>query len=430
MRVFFTNLGCKLNQAEVDRLARQFVAAGHQLAPAAEAADLHVINSCTVTHLAGRDSRKAARRGQRAGARTVLTGCHATAAPEEAAALGVDLVLPNAEKDELLARVHDAFPELAPPAAGAEDHVPYLPVEVGHQRALVKIEDGCNMGCSFCIIPSTRGRQRSRPPAEVLAEVAALAGAGFPEIVLTGVQISEYAGEEQGSELSLVDLARRVLDETAVRRLRLTSIAPWRFDPRLLELYAHPRVCRHIHMSLQSGSTSVLRRMRRPYTAPQYAELVRRLREAVAGIAITTDIIVGFPGESEEEHLESLAFAEQMAFAKTHVFSYSPRPGTRAAEMPGEVPPGESKRRVHQHLAIAAKSEESFAAAALGSRLEVIWDERRGEGSTGLADTGLRVYSAEPAPAGALEEVEVVAIADGRPQVFRRATLRPRPRAA
>ena len=426
MKVFFSNLGCKLNQAEVDRLARQFVAAGHQLAPALELADLHVVNSCTVTHLAGRDSRKEARRGKRAGARVVLTGCHATSAPEEAAALGIDLVLPNAEKESLLQRVHAAFPELAPIAVEGEP-LPYLPVEVGHQRALVKIEDGCNMGCAFCIIPSTRGRQRSRPPAEVLQEVQALARAGFAEIVLTGVQISEYAG----GEARLYDLVSQLLEKSEARRLRLTSIAPWRFDGKLLELYNHPRVCRHIHMSLQSGSTATLRRMRRPYSAEQYASLAARLREAVPGIAITTDIIVGFPGETEPEHQESLAFAEQIGFAKTHVFTYSPRPGTPAAKMPGEVPSAEAKRRVHQHLEIAAASERKFAEAALGQRLEVIWDQQRqGDWTTGLADTALRVYCRDKAPAGALEEVELTEIVEGRPVATRQKTLQARDRAA
>lgn len=431
MKVFFSNLGCKLNQAEVDVLARRFLAAGHELAPELEAADLHVINSCTVTHLAGRDSRKVARRSLRAGVKTVLTGCHATASPEECAALGVDLLLPNTEKDQLLERVEAAFPELAT-VRGVGDvfESPYLPVEVGHQRALVKIEDGCNMGCAFCIIPSTRGRQRSRLPAEILAEVQALERHGFPEIVLTGVQISEYEAQEAGTTYRLVDLTRYLLQQTEHCRLRLTSIAPWRFDPRLLEIYNHPRVCRHIHMSLQSGSTATLRRMRRPYSAPQYAELAARLRAAVPGIAITTDIIVGFPGESALEHQESLDFARSTRFAKTHVFSYSPRIGTPAAAMSGEVDATESKRRVHEHLAVATESEAQFAAQSVGQRLLVIWDERHGPFSTGLADTSLRVYTREAVPAGSLEEVEVVALEEGRPMVERRATLRTRHRAA
>lgn len=430
MRVYFSNLGCKLNQAEVDRMARSFVAAGHQLAAELEQADLHVINSCTVTHLAGRDSRKTARRGLRAGVRTVLTGCHATAAPEAAAGLGVDLVLPNAQKDELLERVHAAFPELQP--APGTSFSPYLPVEVGHQRALVKIEDGCNMGCAFCIIPSTRGRQQSRMPAEVLAEVEALSAAGFPEIVLTGVQISEYlgGGGSDGGGMRLFDLVLYLLAKSGVHRLRLTSIAPWRFDPRLLELYAHPRICRHIHLSLQSGSTATLRRMRRPYSPEQFAALVARLREAVPGIAITTDIIVGFPGESMAEHEESLAFALSQQFAKTHVFTYSPRPGTLAAELPGEVAPAEAKRRVHQQLAVAAKSERAFAAQSVGQRLAVIWDEQRGPFSTGLADTSLRVFSRDKVPAGALEEVEVVALEGDRPIAERRSTILSRRRVA
>ncbi len=197
MRVFFSNLGCKLNQAEVDRLARRFVAAGHSLAPGLDEADLHVINSCTVTHLAARDSRKLARRGARRNSalRTVLTGCYATAEPREAARLaGVDLVVDNEHKERLLELVHETFP-----AAGPETSllsVPFVPIADlmylgGRARALVKVEDGCNMRCSFCIIPSTRGRQRSRPVDDVVDEVRALAAGGYPEVVVTGVQISE-----------------------------------------------------------------------------------------------------------------------------------------------------------------------------------------------------------------------------------------------
>ncbi|MEM8932138.1 MAG: radical SAM protein, partial [Acidobacteriota bacterium] len=224
MKVFFTNLGCKLNQAEVDALSRRFLAAGHELAPALDAADLHVVNSCTVTHLAARDSRKVARRGHRLRStmRTVLTGCYATDSPEEAARLaGVDLVVPNADKDHLLERVHGAFPEVVPTG---RDHgeglpIPYVPLDFGHARAMVKVEDGCNMKCSFCIIPSTRGRQRSRPVDAVIEEVRALGRGGYREVVITGVQISHYRDEDRG----LYDLTKALLDRTDVPRLRLTS---------------------------------------------------------------------------------------------------------------------------------------------------------------------------------------------------------------
>ncbi|MCP3963817.1 MAG: tRNA (N(6)-L-threonylcarbamoyladenosine(37)-C(2))-methylthiotransferase MtaB [bacterium] len=394
MRVFFTNLGCKLNQAEVDRLARRFVSAGHSLAPALEQAELHVINSCTVTHLAARDSRKIARRGRRlnGGLRTVLTGCYATDSPDEAAELaGVDLLVTNDSKDRLLELVHETFPDARPaaevPAAGVPVH--YVPISFGRARALVKVEDGCNMRCSFCIIPSTRGRQRSRPVDDVLAEVRELTAAGHREVVVTGVQISEY--DDDGRRL--YDLVAAILGETDVPRLRLTSIAPWKFDRRLLSLWSDPRLCRHVHMSLQSGSSATLKRMRRPYTADRYEALAELLRAEVNGLALTTDVIVGFPRETAGEFADSLAFVERLAFARPHVFTYSSRLGTDAATLPEQVPFAEKKARVTEMLAVARASDESFRRRWLGESLEVVWEDRKGGRWSGLSDNYVRVFA-------------------------------------
>ncbi|MEM9594041.1 MAG: MiaB/RimO family radical SAM methylthiotransferase [Acidobacteriota bacterium] len=392
MRVFFTNLGCKLNQAEVDGFARRFVAAGHTLAPKLEDADLHVVNSCTVTHVAARDSRKIARRGGRLreGLLTVLTGCYATGSPEEAASLaGVDLVVDNADKHALLEKVHARFPDRVPETPAGGLPIPYVPLDFGHARALVKVEDGCNMRCSFCIIPYTRGRQRSRSVEEVAAEVQALTDGGYPEIVVTGVQISEY--DHDGRRL--YDLVSTLLRDTSAPRLRLTSIAPWKFDDRLLELWRDPRLCRHVHMSLQSGSTATLRRMRRPYSAAQYEALGDKLRSAIPGLALTTDVIVGFPGESEEEFEESLAFVESMAFARPHVFSYSPREGTHAANLPDHVDPPRKKARMGRMLAVAEASERAFWRSQLGAEVGVVWEERRGGRLSGLTDNYVRVFA-------------------------------------
>jgi len=390
MRVYFTNLGCKLNHAEVEHLSRQFLAAGHTLAARLEDAELHVINSCTVTHLAARDSRKAARRGRRLNPalRTVLAGCYVSAEPAEAAQLaGVDLVVPNDRKDELLALVHAYFPATKPDTGPLP--IPYVPLEFGHARALVKVEDGCNMRCSFCVIPLVRGRQRSRPVEEVVDEVRALTAGGYRELVVTGVQISEY--EHDGHRLC--DLVAAILERTAVPRLRLTSIAPWKFDPRLLELWSDRRLCRHLHLSLQSGSTETLRRMRRPYTAASYAKLVERIREAIPGVAITTDAIVGFPGETAEEFSESLAFVERMQFARTHVFPYSARPGTHAATLPDELRPEEKKARTAEMLAVARAGERDFRSRHLGEICEVVWEERKKGRWSGLTDHYIRVFA-------------------------------------
>jgi len=399
MRVCFTNLGCKLNQAEIERLARDFLAAGHEVVGRLEEADLHVVNSCTVTHVAARSSRKAAGRGARLrpGLRTVLTGCHASEDPAVAAQLnrlaGVDLVVPNGEKDRLLERVREAFPE-AFPEASPEVPVPYVPLPFGNTRALVKVEDGCNMRCAFCIIPATRGRQRSRPLAEVVEEVRGLARAGYREVVVTGVQISAY----RSGEARLYELVRALLVDEEVPRLRLTSIAPWDLDGRLLSLWEDRRLCRHLHLSLQSGSTPTLRRMRRPYTAEGYAGLLERVRAAIPGVAVTTDVIVGFPGETAAEFADSLAFVAAAGFAKVHAFPFSQRPGTEAEKLPGQVSPEEKKERMARMLAMAAAAERDFRAAHLGGRETVLWERPSPEGmGQGLTDNYLRVYCPEGA---------------------------------
>jgi threonylcarbamoyladenosine tRNA methylthiotransferase MtaB len=465
MRVFFTNLGCKLNQAENERLARDFLAAGHQLAASLDDADLHVVNSCTVTAAAARSSRQAARAVRRAPGRplrTVLTGCYATASPAEAAGLaGVDLVVPNRDKERLLEQVARAFPETARTGTAAgllEEHAgarlsrpPH-----GNTRALVKIEDGCDMRCAFCIIPATRGRQRSRPPAEVIAEVRRLAGAGYREIVLTGVQISAYRaaaaadaarpGRERASArpLGLAHLVRGVLaalpavaaraastadrapsaghppggpgapEGSPATRLRLTSIAPWELDDELLAVWSDPRLCRHLHLSLQSGADATLRRMRRPYTAGRYARLVERARAAVPGVAVTTDVIVGFPGETAAEFEESLATVAALGFARVHVFPFSPRPGTAAAALPAAVPPAEQRQRMSRMIAVAERSAQDFRRAHLGRRALVLWERPKGGQEQGLTDNYIRVFSpAAAALRNQLVEVKLVALAPG-----------------
>ena len=392
VRVHLTNLGCKLNQAELEELARRFVAAGHRLVGALEEADLHVVNSCTVTHVAARDSRKAARRGRRLNPRmrTVLTGCHVAAEPAAAAALaGVDLVVANEEKEQLVERVHQAFPEAAVLGVEGPAPVPYVPLEFGNSRALVKIEDGCNMRCSFCIIPLTRGRQRSRPAADLLRQVASLTAGGFSEIVVTGVQISSYRDNGTG----LFELVSRLLDETEVPRLRLTSIAPWEFDHRLLELFAGGRLCRHFHLSLQSGCDATLRRMRRPYDGRRFAGLVEGIRAAVPGVALTTDVIVGFPGESDREFEESLEFCRGVGFARLHAFPFSARPGTAAASMPAQLPHEIKRRRMTALLDLAQQSRRRFERRQIGSRAEALWEQRRHGRWQGTTDNYLRVVS-------------------------------------
>jgi len=411
VRVYFTNLGCKLNQAEIEGFARDFLAAGHEVVGSLSDADLHVVNSCTVTQTAARSSRKAAGRGHRAAGsrtlRTVLTGCYASDPTAAARLAGVDLVVPNAEKDRLLERVHAAFPDAVPAFSDSAIPVPYVPLPFGNTRALLKVEDGCNMRCAFCIIPSTRGRQRSRPLRKVVDEVRGLVEAGYREVVVTGVQISAW----QDGDARLPELVRALLEETEVPRLRLTSIAPWDLDERLLELWSDRRLCRHLHLSLQSGCTETLRRMRRPYTAEGFLQILERLRAAIPGVAVTTDVIVGFPGETEDELRQSLATVAAAGFAKVHAFPFSPRAGTEAACLPDPVHPGERKERMARLLAVADRSERAFRRAHLGRRETVLWEKPKDGLGQGLTDNYLRVLCPEGAGlAGRFSEVELVGL--------------------
>ncbi|HEX4952884.1 MAG TPA: tRNA (N(6)-L-threonylcarbamoyladenosine(37)-C(2))-methylthiotransferase MtaB [Thermoanaerobaculia bacterium] len=386
MRVFLSSLGCKLNQAESERFARQLLARGHAVVGQLAEADVHVVNSCTVTSAAAAESRRAVRRSRREAphVRTVLTGCYVSGSPAEAAALEeADLVVGNEGKEGLVDRVHQAFGLPLPP----ELPIPYCPLPVGRARATVKVGDGCDMRCAFCIIPITRGRETSRPLREVVAEVSGLVAGGYREVVVTGVQISDW---KEGNR-RLYDLVSAVMGETAVPRLRLTSIAPWGFDRRLLSLFADRRLCRHLHLSLQSGATSTLRRMRRPYSAEAYRGLVESIAAAVPGIGLTTDVIVGFPGETEEEHRLSRDFVAGLPLAKTHVFPYSSRPGTPAASFAGHLHGTEVRRRAAEMHQVAAQVEQRFARSQMGETLEVLWETSEGNRWQGHADNYLRV---------------------------------------
>jgi threonylcarbamoyladenosine tRNA methylthiotransferase MtaB len=437
MRVYFTNLGCKLNQAELEALARRMRADGHQIATSLEAADLHVVNSCTVTHIAARTSRKVARQGSRSAStpRTVLTGCYATESTTEAAALaGVDLVVPNNEKNRLLEHLYERFPEWRPTRSSERVLVPWVPIEFGNSRALVKIEDGCNMRCTFCVIPLTRGRQTSRDADGLVDEVRSLVRGGYRELVITGVQISSY----RSGDLRLVDLVHRMLHETEIERLRLTSIAPWDFDPELLDLLGSGRVCRHVHLSLQSGCDRTLEAMRRPYTTAAFATLVDSLHRAVPDLAITTDVIVGFPGESERDFQASLDFVESMRFAKVHAFPYSPRAGTEAAGMSDRVHDATRRTRMARMLDIADRAQESFQERQLGKSVPVLWERKTNAGWAGTSDNYLKVTTTTAEPIGrTITPVHLTTLEDGTlrgrtvaPALERTGRSRPRQAAA
>lgn len=405
MKIYLDTIGCRLNQAEIEHYARQFRAAGHELVAEAAQADLAVVNTCTVTAAAASDSRQKIRQAARAGAgEIVATGCWASLQPGEASSLpGVSRVVPNLEKDSLVPSLLglkvEAF-ELEP-----VERLP-LPGARLRTRAFIKVQDGCDNRCTFCITTLARGASRSRPLAEILADIRAAlhvvegGEAAAQEIVLTGVHLGSW-GQDFASPAHLAGLIRAILDELPVARLRLSSLEPWDLDERFFDLWKDPRLCRHLHLPLQSGSATTLRRMARKTTPAAFTALVSAARSAIPDLAITTDLIVGFPGETEAEFAESLAYVRQVGFAGGHVFPYSARPGTAAARMPGQVKNALRKQRSSLLRAVLDESAAAYQAAFIGQVLPVLWESATGLGPqgwqvSGLTDNYLRVRALAP----------------------------------
>lgn len=386
MKVYLHTLGCRLNQSEIESMAARFAAAGHVIVTDPTQAGLCVVNTCAVTAEAARKSRQLIRRLHRANpqASLVVTGCFAQLEPEAAARLpGVTRVVSNDAKDEI-----------APPQVGEVSHLP--PGALGRTRAFVKAQDGCNNHCAYCVTTLARGASRSRPLGEVIDEIDALAAAGYKEVVLTGVHLGAY-GRDLGRHDDLSRLVRAVLERTSIPRVRLSSLEPWEIPADFFALWENPRFCRQLHLPLQSGAAATLRRMGRRTTPADFAALVGEARAHIPDLSLTTDIMVGFPGESEAEFAESLDFVRRMDFAKLHVFRYSPRPGTPAASMPGQVDGVTQRARSAQMQALSDEGARRFAARFVGRVMPVLWEAARpGEDgsfvNSGLTDNYLRVW--------------------------------------
>jgi threonylcarbamoyladenosine tRNA methylthiotransferase MtaB len=389
-KIALETLGCKLNQAEVETLVHQLVAKGYQLTESVGEADIYVLNTCTVTHVADRKSRqllKTARR-QNPRASILAVGCYAQRAPEELEQLGVaNLILSNKEKDRLL----EVVDSIAEPRNGTSTgcHTGWR----SRTRSLVKIQEGCSTFCSFCVVPYVRGREHSLPLNAVLQEVRARLAAGHKEIVLTGTNIGRYSWNGHGSR-GLAVLVQQILNEPGVLRLRLSSLQPKDLSPELIRLWADERLCPHLHISLQSGSDAILQRMNRNYTASEYERAIYSIRESIPDLAITTDIMVGFAGEGQREFEESYKFCERMNFANMHVFPYSARHGTAASKMPDQVEEKAKKERSQIMLILAQQSAQRFRRRFLSRTMKVLW-ESRADNTTwkGLTANYLRVFT-------------------------------------
>ena len=344
--------GCKLNQADSADLAREFVRAGYTVASARGAVDVYVVNTCTVTHVADRKARHALRAARRRNpeATIVAAGCYPQRSPEAVAALDeVDIVIGNADKPSLVRRVGEWRGSAPVPCATGEPAELTAP-RIARTRAITKIQEGCDQVCAYCIVPKVRGRERSIPPDSILGTVSQRVQDGYKEVVLTGTQLGTYGFDLDGIRLG--GLVERILKETDVSRLRVSSLQPQEIDGALLSLWADSRLCPHFHMPLQSGSDEILRRMRRRYSRREYLEAVRRVRSEVSGVAITADVITGFPGETEEQFAETYSLCRGVGFAGLHVFPYSARPGTSAAHFTDSVPREHALERVARLISL------------------------------------------------------------------------------
>ena len=394
MNVFFDTIGCRLNQSEIEIMAAQFRKAGHTVVEDAGKADLVIVNTCTVTSAAASDSRQKIRQAAHKGAGQIIaTGCWATLEPQAALNLpGVENVVLNENKDHLVSDFLHITPlifDLEPMAREP------LPGEHLRTRAFLKVQDGCDNFCTFCITKVARGKGVSRPLEEVLLDVQRGLDGGVKEIVLSGVHLGSW-GKDIDHTFLLRNLIETILNETNVQRLRLSSLEPWDLDEDFFRLWENPRLCPHLHLPLQSGSDTILRRMARKTTREKYMRIVQDARAVVPDIAITTDMIVGFPGETDELFAESMEFVQQVQFAGGHIFPYSARPGTAAANFDHQIPKSIRKRRSAAMRAVFAEMTHHYQSAYLGKTVEVLWEngEQQPDGNwlmKGLTGNYLRI---------------------------------------
>jgi threonylcarbamoyladenosine tRNA methylthiotransferase MtaB len=413
MKIFLDTIGCRLNQSEIETYARQFRAAGHLLVSAPGEADLAVVNTCAVTAAAASDSRGKIRAIARAGEASIaVTGCWSTLHPATAASLPlVDRVITNQEKDHLVsdlleipagdadkAELFDLEPLAREPAPGARLRT----------RAFIKVQDGCDNRCTFCVTTLARGEGRSRPVADILRDIRWAEASnpngesGAKEVVLTGVHLGSW-GQDCSPPQHLRHLIWSILSETEVPRIRLSSLEPWDLDEEFFSLWGNPRLCRHLHLPLQSGSGATLRRMARKTTPETFARLMTAARRSIPEVAITTDLIAGFPGEDDAEFAETVEFVRSMRFAGGHVFTYSARPGTAAARWPDQVPHPVRKERGAFLRALLSESGRWYQGSFLGKTLPVLWEsldslDSQTWGMSGLTDNYLRVSARAPGP--------------------------------
>ncbi len=415
MHVHLTQTGCRLNYGENHLLSRQLRQAGHTIVGAPGPAQVIVVNTCAVTAAAGQKSRQLIRSLHKANpqARIVATGCYTSLAPEVVEQLpGVWKVAVNADKDllaSLLEEWSSEFPDLQSLERVHPTASPISPDPHARTRAFIKVQDGCHLQCTFCIVTVARGHSRSRDPDQIVQEIRELTESGFQEVVLTGVHLGSFGRDLSAEQpVGLPQLVRRILSETEMPRLRLSSLEPWNVDAALFRCWAEwpDRLCPHLHLPLQAGTDRLLKRMGRRCSTASFARLVEQARQYIPGLTVTTDIIVGFPGESEREFAQGLRYIAQMHFADAHVFPFSARAGTPAATFPDQLPKAVKKERLQQVQTAVEATGRTIRAGFLDSVRPVLWEGQGQELAAaegylwhGYTDNYLRVETVTPTPA-------------------------------
>lgn len=385
-KVAFITLGCKVNQYETNSMIQKFIEKGYKIVEHHEKADIYVVNTCTVTNMSDRKSRQMLRRVKEINPQAIVVacGCYVQVAREEVENIEeIDIVLGNNEKNDIVTYVEQYLQENNV-KVDIEDVMKQKEfVEMGDvtytekTRAVIKVQDGCDRFCSYCIIPYARGRVRSRKPEKVISEIQKIAKEGIKEVVITGIHIASY-GKDFKEEYRLIDLLEEINKIEGIQRIRLGSIEPLlineEFMKRLVKL---EKICHHFHLSLQSGCNETLKRMNRRYTIEQFKEIVEILRKYYSDVILTTDIIVGFPNESEEEFQQTYQFLKEIKFYKMHVFKYSPRKGTKAAEMEGQIDGSKKEERSQKLIELSNQNEKEYNESYIGKQVEVLFEEEK-----------------------------------------------------
>ena len=398
--VAFYTLGCKVNQYDSQAMLEQFLKAGYEARDFHERADVYVINSCVVTATGEKKSLQAMRRAMKKNpqAEVILAGCLAQKDAEGLLERGLRLVVGNQRRSEIVSLLKEAVAnETQIAAVDSVLRIPFEKMEIanfdGHTRAVMKIQEGCDRYCAFCIIPYVRGGIRSRDVADVRQEAMRLSQAGYSEVVLTGIHLSSYGRDLDGTD-TLLDAVRAAAEPPGIRRIRLGSLEPViATEAFVVQLAKINKLCPQFHLSLQSGSDRVLKSMRRRYTADEYLAAARRLQAAFPGCALTTDVITGFPGETEEEFKQTLDFCREVGFARIHVFPYSKREGTPAALMEGQLPKTVREERAQRLIALAEELAEDYRRGLQDTVQDVLFEEESGEGASGYTPQYVEVWA-------------------------------------